>query len=119
MASQDHFQGDRAIKTYLPRTENNTHAATADFVQQFVIAKGSNRCWFSRLATKGCVCLLSKIRRIQGQLEQTISTKAVHDLAGQFSTATLTSSIFHPSAQPRAALSGITTELRPPGYKKL
>ena len=43
MAQADHFERDDAIETLLVRAIHHTLTATADFLQQFVVAKVAQR----------------------------------------------------------------------------
>ena len=39
LSKQDHFQGDGSVERHLPGSEDHTHAATANLLQQFVVAE--------------------------------------------------------------------------------
>jgi hypothetical protein len=41
VAAEDHLEGDEAIEAALSRLVNDTHAAAADFFEQFVVADAS------------------------------------------------------------------------------
>ena len=48
MTQTDHFEGNRAIETFLPRPVHDALTTTTDFFLEFVIAKVCKHSWLSR-----------------------------------------------------------------------
>ena len=45
MAEANHFERNSAVQTFLPRAINDTLTATADHLQQFIVAKVGECLW--------------------------------------------------------------------------